>query len=50
MAFVGAGISLVGRYSGSGVFGDEHLTMPITVGFPRSKHSGEPALHVKQVL
>jgi hypothetical protein len=39
-----------GRYSGSSLFGDEHLIMPITVGIPRSKHSAELELHVKQVL
>jgi hypothetical protein len=43
-------LGLQGRYSGSSLFGDERLIMPITVGIPRSKHSGEPALHVKQVL
>ena len=43
-------LGLQGRYSGSSVLSDEHITMPITVGIPRSKHSGEPALHVKQVL
>jgi hypothetical protein len=32
------------------VFGDEHLIMLIAVGIPRSKHSGELDLHVKQVL
>jgi hypothetical protein len=30
--------------------GHEHITRPITVGFSRSKHSGERAVHVKQVL
>ena len=41
---------LLGRYSASAGFGDEHLIMPITVGIPRSDLSAEHDLHVKQVL
>jgi hypothetical protein len=41
---------LLGRQSGSALFDDEHVTKPITVGVSRSKHSGEPAMHVKHVL
>jgi hypothetical protein len=45
----GAG-RLLGHYSASGVFDDEHIIMPIMVGFSRSKHSAERAMHVKHVL
>jgi hypothetical protein len=45
----GAGGRL-GLYSGSGMFRDEHITMAITVGLSRLKHSGGRAMHVKQVL
>lgn len=41
---------LLGRYSSSAVFGDEHLIMPISVGMPRSDYGGERAMNVKQVL
>lgn len=41
---------LLGRYSASAVFGDEHLIMPISVRFPRSHYSALRPMHVKQVL
>lgn len=41
---------LLGQYSASAGFGDEHLAMPISVRVPRSDHSAEHDLHVKQVL
>ena len=33
---------LLGRYSGSSVLSDEHITMPISVGISRSDHSAQP--------